>query len=188
MFRITIILILFSSHITLAQTMVDLSRVSSALTEDWNQDGNQDSFILVENPLSVDLYIIEHFGDKPDIILRATEFTWRHEDAESQPSLLLTDSENPELQIHTSIPTQDPVGWNQTISLTSYENQWVVSGFHYGSWSHVSAEDDYFCLIRFLDGEYEKPGEFVTLNPLVIPVASWEKYEMASFCSPWDQW
>ncbi len=183
------LLILFVAQTTATyatETSIQPSQAISAVTTDWNEDGEFDRAILVDgSDDDADLYIYLSGTSNSDdetmgLHLFKPGFAWMGTMWGQQPKLSLNDRGS--LMVHTENTGIGRSAWNQKLTIAWRNKQFVVAGYTYESYDRLDPDNVVNCDLNLLTGKGLKNGKTVKSPVKKVPLKEWDNAAIEQVC------
>jgi len=176
--RLLLVLLLLPSLSVAEPRTVLPENVLSAITADWNNDGQKDRAILVDNPIEgvAELYI--YTGKDRGFFEHSIspEIAWSGSMWGQQPSLEI--NSDGDLLVKSTNHGMGRTRWFQTLTITYRNGAFVVARFNHSYYDSLDPNDNGECDINLLSGRgltlrgEETPRDII-LPARVIPASEW---------------
>lgn len=159
-----------------ADQKIDLARVVSAATGDWNSDGMMDRAFLVagdndEMDVALHIYLGELSSPLPKLEIIKPDLVWSGAMWGTTPSLTLGKSGS--LEVHSQNEAIGRHRWNQTLTLAYRQGAFVVAGYTYNSYDTLDLNAGLSCDVNLLTGGGIKDKKSFKIPAKMTPLANW---------------
>lgn len=168
-----------------ADQKIDLARVVSAATGDWNSDGMMDRAFLVagdndEMDVALHIYLGELSSPLPKLEIIKPDLVWSGAMWGTTPSLTLGKSGS--LEVHSQNEAIGRHRWNQTLTLAYRQGAFVVAGYTYNSYDTLDLNAGLSCDVNLLTGGGIKDKKSFKIPAKMTPLADWSADQIPAQC------
>lgn len=168
-----------------ADQKIDLARVVSAATGDWNSDGMMDRAFLVagdndEMDVALHIYLGELSSPLPKLEIIKPDLVWSGAMWGTTPSLTLGKSGS--LEVHSQNEAIGRHRWNQTLTLAYRQGAFVVAGYTYNSYDTLDLNAGLSCDVNLLTGGGIKDKKSFKIPAKMTPLADWSADQVPAQC------
>ncbi|WP_022951955.1 hypothetical protein [Leucothrix mucor] len=171
---------------TAAEQKIDLARVVSAATGDWNKDGMMDRAFLVapagndDSDVALHIYLGEQGSPLPKLEIVKPNLVWSGAMWGTTPSLTIGKSGS--LEVHSQNEAIGRNRWSQKLTLAYRKGAFVVAGYTYNSYDTLDLSAGLSCDVNLLTGGGIKDKKSFKIAGKMTKLADWSEAQVPAQC------